>query len=228
MKSEKPIKDWSEDERPREKLVQKGKEYLSTAELLAILIGSGSREESALSLAQRILQDSGGLGELGSKSLDFFRQFKGMGLAKSVSLVAAMELGRRKLMTPVSSRAVISSSSDAYNLLGPFLADLGHEEFWIACLNRRNQILSKERISAGGISATVVDPKIIFNRSLLRSASSIILFHNHPSGNLSPSKEDIQLTRKVVEAGKLLEVKVLDHLIVGNGYYLSFADEGMI
>lgn len=224
----KSIKYWAEEDRPREKLIRKGKESLSSAELLAILLGSGSRKESALALAKRILSNGDGLGHLARQEWNYFTLYNGIGQAKAATIAAALELGRRRAVEPAMTKAQVSSSREAYDLLGPVLSDLKHEEFWISCLNRRNQLLSNERISSGGISATVVDPKIIFNKTLMKSASSIVLYHNHPSGGTKPSHEDLKLTRKIVEAGKLLEISVLDHLIIGNGGYLSFADEGLI
>lgn len=222
------IKSWASEDRPREKMLLKGKDALSPTELMAILIGSGTRSESAFSLAQRILAASGGLHELGGKPLEFFTRFKGMGSAKAVRVLAALELGRRRALTSPVKKAIISSSQDAYRLIGPVLADLGHEEFWIACLNRRNQHLSNIRVSSGGLSSTIVDPKIIFNKALAVSASSIILFHNHPSGNTRPSQEDLRLTEKLCKAGNLLDIKVLDHLIIAHEQYYSFTDEGLI
>ena len=221
------IKSWSFQDQPREKLVMKGKQVLSDSELLAIIIGSGSAEDTALGLAKKILSNRGSLDALGRMSLDELTQFKGIGTAKASIIMASMELGRRRQISPIHVKAKIKSSKDAFNLLGPILSDLAVEEFWIACLNRANSILSKEKISSGGIHGTVVDPKVIYAKALSKGASSIILFHNHPSGNLVPSREDLSITKKLKEAGLLLDINVLDHLIIGNGSYFSFMDEGI-
>jgi DNA repair protein RadC len=225
-----PIKSWAEEDRPREKMLLRGKQNLSDAELLAILLGSGSRDESALSLAQRILSHAGNdLHELGKYSIrDMIARFKGVGEAKAVAIIAALELGRRRQLTDIKDRPKVSSSQDAYHALAPLIADLPHEEFWILLLNRANRIIGREIISAGGTAGTVVDPKIIFRRALDGKASAILLCHNHPSGNLQPSQADISLTRKLRLAGETIDIAVLDHLIVSEKGYYSFADEGMM
>lgn len=222
------IKEWSEDDRPREKLLLKGHTSLSTAELIAIIMGSGSKTISAVSLSKNILAAAPGLDELARKPLEFFTSFKGIGTAKAVAIIAALELGRRRQMLSAASKPKITSSSKAFDLLGPLLSDLPHEEFWIVSLNRANQVISKDRISTGGISGTVVDPKLVFTLALRKMASSILLFHNHPSGQLIPSNADIQLTTKLVNAGAVLDIKVQDHLIIGNQKYFSFVDDGLI
>ncbi len=222
------IKDWAEEDRPREKMLLKGKSSLSDAELVAILIGSGSREESAVSLAKRILSDSETLDDLGRKPLDFLMSYKGIGSAKAITIAAALELGRRRQLTRGDQKLKITSSKDAYDLLGPLLSDLKQEEFWIACLNNANQVINKEKISIGGISSTVVDAKIVFAQALRNGASSIILYHNHPSGQLKPSQADQRLTEKLVSAGQVLDIKVQDHLIIGHTGYFSFLDEGLM
>lgn len=223
------IKAWAEEDRPREKLLLKGKNALSDAELLAILLGSGSREETAVGLAQRILnaQDNN-LDELGKRSLDNLMEFKGIGEAKAITIVAALELGRRRQLSDVKERPQIRSSQDAYNVIAPMLMDLPHEEFWILLLNRANRVLQREQISLGGTAGTVVDAKIIFRKALAGQASSIILAHNHPSGSRKPSQQDVEVTRKLKQAGETLDISVLDHLIVADKGYYSFADEGVL
>lgn len=207
-------------------MLLKGKEALSDAELIAILLGSGSRDESAVDLSKRILNQCQNLNELGRKSLDFFMSFKGVGEAKAITMAAALELGRRRQLSTVQARPRIRSSRAAYEVLGPVLADLPHEEFWIACLNRKNEVVSTHKISSGGIDSTIVDPKIVFSTALRHSATSIVLYHNHPSGAPQPSEKDLRLTKKLSLAGKHLDIGVLDHIIVGNGAYYSFLDEG--
>ncbi len=223
------IKTWAEEDRPREKLLLKGRQALSDAELLAILLGSGSREESAVGLARRILQAVElDLNELGKQSIVDLQQFRGIGEAKAITVLAALELGRRRQLSPLRERPQIRSSKDAYVAIAGTLMDLPHEEFWILCLNRANRVLQREQISTGGTAGTVVDAKVVFRKALEARASSIILSHNHPSGNLHPSQADLELTRKLVAAGKQLDLPVLDHLIVAEGGYYSFADEGAL
>ncbi len=227
--SKKSIKQWAEEDRPREKLMLKGKASLSNAEILAILIGSGNREETAVELAQRILDDSSNnLNTLSLRNLNDLVGFKGIGEAKAINIIAALELGRRRRSSEALKQNTISSSKDAFEYLYADLADQSFEEFWIILLKRNNQIISKKRISEGGIAGTVADPKKIFKLALEAKASSIILSHNHPSGNLKPSQQDKQLTHKLVQAGKTLEISVLDHLIFGNDQYFSFADENIL
>jgi DNA repair protein RadC len=199
------------------------------AELIAILIGSGSRDESALDLAKRILSSvDHDLSALAIMSPEELCSFKGIGQAKAISIAAALELGRRRRGGPVKQKAVISSSQMAFELIAPQLIDLPHEEFWIMLLNRANRMIEIKNVSKGGVSGTVADAKLIFKAALSKLASSIILFHNHPSGNLKPSRADLQLTDKLVKGGKNLDIAVLDHLIIGNNSYFSFADEGLI
>ena len=224
-----PIKTWAEDDRPREKLLRKGKRSLTDAELMAILIGSGSRNESAVELSKRILtQAKHNLNELGKLSVNELMKFKGIGEAKAITIVAALELGLRRQATDVLSKDKIAGSQDVYQVLKPILADLPHEEFWVIYLNHANKVITNEQISLGGIAGTVADIKIIFKKALDLLATSVILSHNHPSGNLKPSKADLTLTKKVKDAGDLLEISVLDHVIITDGGYFSFADEGMI
>jgi DNA repair protein RadC len=223
------IKSWAEEDRPREKLCLKGKHSLADAELIAILLGSGTAEESAVELSRRILAGAGNnLQELGRLTVADLMQYKGIGEAKAVTIVAAMELGRRRRDTPALQRQRIVTSRDAAAILQPLLADLAHEEFWLLFLNRNNVLLGQHALSSGGMTGTVVDPKMIFRAALESKATSVILCHNHPSGNLKPSDEDIRLTRKLSEAGRLMEIQVIDHLIVSQHGFYSFADEGLL
>ncbi len=224
-----PIKQWSEDDRPREKLLLKGRAALSNAELIALLLGSGTRNESAVDLAKRILDQSGhNLAELSRYQLSDLCKFKGIGLAKGVTIIAALELGNRKRGQDALVREKVAGSRDVYELFHGDLADAQYESFWILLLNRANRVIRKVNISEGGISGTVADPKKIFKMALEHNASSVILCHNHPSGNNQPSEADIRLTRKLKDAGLMLDMPVLDHLIIGGESYFSFADEGMI
>jgi DNA repair protein RadC len=223
------IKSWAEEDRPREKLLLKGKHVLSDAELIAILISSGNAEETAVELSKRILGDlKNNLNELGRMSVSDLTKYKGIGEAKAISIIAAIELGRRRKDSDNIKRDQIITSKDAADILQPMLADNLHEEFWILFLNRANFVTGKQQVSTGGMSGTVVDPKIIFRMALEQKAVSIILCHNHPSGNNKPSQEDIKLTKKLSEAGKSLEISVLDHLIVSQNGFFSFADEGLM
>lgn len=224
-----PIKAWAEDDRPREKMVSKGRQQLTDAELLAILIGSGTRAESAFGLAQRILRSvDNDLHALGKCELNDLTKFKGVGQAKALSIAAALELGRRRHLTEVRHRPQVRGSRDAFQLLSGLLEDLAHEEFWVLLLNRANRVIGREQISSGGTAGTVVDSKMVFRKALEYRASSIILSHNHPSGQLQPSQADIDLTRKLKEGGALLDIHILDHLIVGERSFYSFADEGVL
>ena len=219
------IKSWSSDDRPREKLIEKGGGILSDAELLAILLGSGSRNESAVGLAKRILNYvQNNLTELGRLGVEDLKQFNGVGDAKAVILCSAFELARRR-KSEVVERVKITSAMDAFKEIAPYVSDLSHEEFWVLYLNRANIVLRKERVSSGGVSGTVVDNKIILKKALLNLASSIILVHNHPSGNLNPSIQDKKVTQKMKLACQLLEINLLDHLIIAGNSYYSFADE---
>lgn len=223
------IKAWAEEDRPREKLLAHGRRALSDAELIAILIGSGSRSETAVELSKRILLSlQNDLDKLGTLSVAELSKFKGIGEAKAISIIAALELGRRRKDSGVKAITKITSSKDIFELLHPDFADLDHEQFWIVLLNRASKVIGKQLISKGGQNGTVADPKIIFKIALESNAPSIILAHNHPSGNLKPSQADINLTQKLCSAGSTLDISVLDHLIFSNSRYLSFADEGMI
>lgn len=224
-----PIKSWSPDDRPREKLMLKGTGALSDAELLAILIGTGSGKSTALDLSKRILDCvEHRLPELAKLKPKDLTRIKGIGPAKAITIVAAMELGRRRKETDPVEKPKVGSSQEAYDLLCGDLIDLPHEEFWVLLLNRANRLIRKHRISEGGVSGTVADPKVIFKSALDHLASGIIVAHNHPSGNRTASQSDIDLTRKLKEAGKFLEIQLLDHLIVCGPKYFSFADEGML
>lgn len=231
MRDEKklPIKAWAKDDRPREKLLEKGKSALSDAELIAILIGSGNKDDSAVTVAQQLLhQSQNNLQTLAKKTITDLRQLKGIGEAKAISIIAALELGRRIKATTLVDKPQIKSSADAYTLLEDVFADLTHEEFWILLLNRANKVISRHCISKGGFTGTVADPKIIFKIALQHNACGMILFHNHPSNNLQPSNADKKLTEQLHHAGKLLEIPVLDHLITGENNYFSFADMGWL
>jgi len=223
------IKNWSEEDQPREKLMSKGRQVLSDAELIAILIGSGNREESAIELSKRILKESqNNLNELAKFSLSDLLKFKGIGEAKAISILAALELGRRRKSEKLIDKVRVNSSKQAYEYIKAVLTDLPHEEFWIIILNRANKIICKQLIGRGGVSQTTADIKVIFKLAIDKLASAIILAHNHPSGNLSPSQSDLNLTKKVIEGAQLLDIKVLDHLIVGDGEYVSFNDKGLM
>lgn len=223
------IKSWAEEDRPREKLLSKGRHVLTDAELIAILIGSGTKKESAVELAKRILGHFGNnLNELAKLSVQDLVKFKGIGEAKAISIGAALELGRRRKEAATAKREKITSSKDIFDFFHAAFMDLAYEEFHVLLLNRSNYIIRKELISRGGIAGTVVDPKIIFKIALEHMACAIILCHNHPSGNLRPSNEDISLTKKLKEAGTLLEIPILDHIIISDSSYFSFADEGMM
>jgi|TARA_B110000879_G_scaffold70898_1_gene99003 DNA repair protein RadC len=230
MKSSKTsIKQWAEDDRPREKFILKGRSSLSDAELLAIILGSGSRNESAVELARRILDSaSNSLVELGKYNLSELQSFKGIGEAKSISIAAALEIGRRRRSQEINVKNKIASSNDAFELLHAELSDLNTEEFWIILMNRANKVIKKIRISSGGISGTVADSRVIFKAAIDNLASAIILAHNHPSGNLKPSQSDINLTKKMKESGNILDIPVLDHIIIAENSYFSFADEGLL
>lgn len=223
------IKLWAKADRPREKLLLQGRRHLTDAELVAILIGSGNKNESAVDLSKRILAFYGNdLDTLGRVSVKDLSGFRGIGEAKALSIVAALELGRRRKDLESADVVKVSSSRDAYQVLLPVFQDLNHEEFWVLLLNRANYIIGKQLISKGGLAGTVADPKIIFKMALEQGAANLILAHNHPSGNLKPSSQDLNITKKLVEAGKMLELYVLDHLIITNKMFYSFGDEGLI
>ncbi len=223
------IKHWARNDRPREKLLTGGSSSLSDTELIAILIGSGNREESAVELARRILGVfENSLNRLGKQTVKELMQFRGIGEARAVAITAALELGRRRKEEAVLEKPCVNSSRDAYTIMQPVMGDLMHEEFWILLLNRSNRLIEVLRTSQGGISGTVTDIRMILKNAILHSASSMVLCHNHPSGNLKPSKADMDITKKMTEAARLMDVKVLDHLIMADRNYFSFADEGLM
>jgi DNA repair protein RadC len=216
---------WAEGDRPREKMMNNGSQALSDSELFAILLGSGSRNESAVSLAQRLLSRfDNDLIALGRTDISELMTFRGIGEAKAITLMAALELGRRRQLAEGKPKKQLTSSHDVFLAIGPRLADLPHEEFWVLMLNRAQMLISMERISIGGISATVVDPRIVFRTALQNAATSIILVHNHPSGNLKPSQADLNITRQLFKAGEVLQIHVQDHVIVTDKGFYSLAD----
>lgn len=222
------IKNWAEDDKPREKLMLKGKTALSDAELVAILIGSGSRNESAVSLSKRILASvENNLNALGKLSLKQLIEFKGIGEAKAIAIVAALELGRRRRAEETVALQKITSSKAVFEIMQPIIGELQHEEFWVLYLNNSNKVLYKSQLSKGGITGTVVDVRLIFKTALEHNATSVILSHNHPSGKLQASDADKEITKKLKLAGEQLDVKVLDHIIITETGYLSFQDEGI-
>lgn len=224
------IKDWAEEDRPREKLLMKGVGALSDAELLAILIGSGNKDETAVELSQRILFSSANnLNNLGKMTIkELIRNFNGIGEAKAITIIAALELGKRRKLAEVVVQPQITSSKDVYNIFHPVLADLPHEEMWVLLLNRSNKILKKFQVSKGGISGTVVDIRLVMKEALDNLASGIILCHNHPSGMARPSGEDDTITLKLKEASRLLDIVLHDHIILCDGRYYSYQDEGRL
>lgn len=223
------IKSWAEDDRPREKMKLKGRSVLSDAELLAIVLGSGNRDLSAVDLAKLILNSvDNDLSKLSKLSISQLTGFKGVGDAKAISIMASMELARRKQDVGGKRPQKITSSSHVYSLLKHHFLDLIHEEFFVVFLDRANHVLKTEQISKGGLSGTVADGKIIFQKALEAKCSAVILAHNHPSGNLKPSEADLRLTRSLIEFGKYIDLQVLDHLIFSDNGYFSFADEGVL
>lgn len=223
------IKNWAMDDRPREKLLQKGRGSLSDAELLAILIGTGGRNESAVDLCKKILAKTGfSLNELGKFSLNQLMEFKGIGEAKALTIIAALELGRRRRSEEALEKKKITSSASVFEIMQPMIGELPHEEFWIIYLNNSNKVIDRSQLSKGGITGTLVDVRLALKKALELGATSIILAHNHPSGNLNPSSSDKQLTQKMKIAGESLDIKVLDHVIVTEKSYFSFADEGLL
>ena len=223
------IKSWAEEDRPREKLSGQGRRALTDAELIAILIGSGSRNETAVELSKRILHHyENDLNKLGKASISELSKFKGIGEAKAISIIAALEIGRRRNDSETKAVDTIGSSRDAYNIMRRHLVDLNHEEFWIILLGRSQKVLGRELISKGGLAATICDPKIIFHAALQHQASGIILVHNHPSGNLKPSQEDLTLTKKLIAAGRVLDISIFDHLIITDSGFTSLADADLM
>lgn len=223
------IKNWAQDDQPREKLRDKGKEMLSDAELVAILIGSGNRNESAVELCKRILaRTNNNLTGLGKLSIKQLTEFKGIGEAKAITIIAALELGRRRRGEEALQQNKIDSSQSVFELMQPIIGELGHEEFWILYLNNSNKVLHKNQLSKGGITGTLVDVRLVLKMALEVGAVGIILAHNHPSGTLKPSEADKHITQKLKKAGESLDIKILDHLIITENAYFSFADERML
>lgn len=223
------IKSWALDDRPREKLVAKGKQALSDAELIAILIGSGNRDESAVGLSKRILKSvEGNINSLAKLSLEKLIEFKGIGEAKAIGIITALELGKRRQLEIALEKPKITSSKNVFHLMQPIIGDIEHEEFWVLFLNNSNKVLAKTQISKGGLTATIVDVRLLFKRALELTSVGIIVCHNHPSGKLEPSNADKQITQKIKQAGVTLDIKLLDHLIVTQKSYFSFADEGIM
>lgn len=224
-----PITHWAVDDRPREKLLLKGNQSLSDAELLAILIGSGSRDESAVDLSKRIFaHNQNNLNKLAKLSISDLKKFKGIGEAKAISIVAALELGKRRRLEEALEIPKVTDSRTVYELLHPLIADLPHEEFWVLYLNHSNKVVDRWLASKGGITSTLVDVRLVLKKALEVSATGIILSHNHPSGKTEPSQQDKDLTRKMQSAAQILDIKVLDHLIITEKSYFSFADEGIL
>lgn len=223
------IKNWAEDDRPREKLLLKGKNTLSNAELIAILIGSGTPKESAVALAKRILTSvNENLHQIAKMEVAELTKFKGIGTAKAVSIITALELGRRQRLQEALELPKITNSNDIFNVMHPIIGELQHEEFWVVFLNNAHKITAKKQLSKGGLTATVVDVRLLFKYALQVSAVSIILCHNHPSGSLKPSNADMDITQKLINAGKTLDIKILDHLVITSTSYFSFADNNVL
>jgi DNA repair protein RadC len=223
------IKEWAVEDRPREKLLANGSRSLSDAELIAILIGSGNISETAVELGRRILNSvNNNLNDLSRKGIDYLKTFNGIGEAKAVSIVAALELGKRRKEAEVFVKKKITCSRDGADFFMPLLGDLNHEEFWVLLLDRSNKIIDHFMISQGGISGTIIDVRIILKNALEKHSSSLILCHNHPSGTMEASDADLKITRKIKQAAELMDISVLDHLIIGQNRYLSLADEGML
>lgn len=223
------IKNWNQDDQPREKLLYKGKSALSDAELVAILIGSGNREESAVALCKRILASAdNNLSELGKLTIKQLMAFKGIGEAKAITIAAALELGRRRRGGEALEKKKITSSASVFELMQPIIGELEHEEFWIIYLNNSNKVIHKNQLSKGGITGTLVDVRLVLKNALETGATALILVHNHPSGTLKPSEADKQITQKLKSAALSLDIKVLDHLIITEKDYFSFADESLL
>ncbi|MFT5749142.1 MAG: DNA repair protein RadC [Ancylomarina sp.] len=223
------IKNWALEDRPREKMMYKGSKSLSTAELIAIIIGSGNRNQSAVEVAKMLLaENNSDLNELAKKSIQDLMKTPGIGSAKAIGIIAALELGSRQKAFESKQKLKITSSMDAYERLYPYVENLNREEFWVIYLNRGNKILEIKNVSVGGITGTVFDMRLVFKDAILLESTNIILCHNHPSGNLTPSEADKNLTNKTKEAGKLMSIEVLDHLIIADQGFYSFADEGLL
>jgi len=223
------ITDWAVEDRPREKLYQKGTSSLSDAELLAILIGSGTKKRSAVDLGRELLQmANNNLNSLGKLSISDLTKIHGIGNARAITIAAALELGRRRKLAELPEVLQIKCSKDVFDLLSPLLSDLAHEEFWILFLNRSNKVINRMKLSQGGISGTVTDVRLVMKKAIEYLASGIIVCHNHPSGNLNPSESDSAITKKIKEAGNIMDIQLLDHLIISEKDYYSFADNGLL
>ena len=228
LKENIPITAWAEDDRPREKMLRKGAQSLSDAELLAILIGSGNRDESAVELSRRIMREcKDNINELAQLSIaDLCKRFKGIGEAKAITIMAALEIGKRRKTSEILERKKITSSLDLFNLFEPQLVDLPHEEFWIGLLNGANKVIEIKRLTQGGSRQTVVDIPMLLKMALEKSAQALVVAHNHPSGQNRPSHEDEQITRRIKAGCEAIGITLLDHIIIARGAYYSFADEG--
>ena len=223
------IKNWATEDRPREKMLEKGREALSDAELIAILIGSGNNNESAVDLSRRILKDvDDNLIQLSQLSINDLMIYNGIGEAKAVSIAAALELGRRRRFAEVARQTIVKNSKDAFEYFYMHISDIEHEQLWVMLLNPANKVIKMTKVSDGGVNGTTADPKRIFKMALENNATALMLCHNHPSGNVLPSDSDKALTRNIVNGGKILEIKILDHIIVGIDKYFSFADSGLL
>lgn len=223
------INRWAAEDRPREKMMQKGAEALSDAELLAILVGSGNTEESAVALMQRVMASSGNnLNNLAKWELNDFSKFKGMGPAKSVTIMAALELGKRRMLQAQTERLVVQTSRHIYDLFHPLMCDLPHEELWVLLLNQACRVIAKVRVSRGGIDQTTADVRSILREALLQRATCMALVHNHPSGKPQPGREDMRLTETARKAAEVMNIRLIDHVIITDGAYYSFADEGQL
>ncbi len=223
------ITSWAIDDRPREKLVLKGRDALSAAELVAILIGSGNRDETAVGLSQRILETvQYNLNKLAKLSVAELQQFKGIGEAKAVSIITALELGKRRQFEEKGVKVKVNNSTTIFKLMQPVFSGLEHEEFWCVYLNNANTVVGKQQLSKGGLTATMVDVRLLYKRALELLAVGIIVCHNHPSGTLQPSTSDRELTQKISAAGAILDIKLLDHVILAENAYFSFADDGIL
>jgi len=223
------IKTWAIEDRPREKLLTKGINSLSNAELISILIRAGSKNESAVELSKKILINANNnLNQLGKLSVNDLKKYKGIGEAKAISIIAALELGKRRKVEEVVNKQKISNSNDIFDIYKSLLGDLQHEEFWVLYLNNAHKIIDNQKLSEGGITATTIDIRLLLKTALEKLATAIILCHNHPSGNINPSNDDINITKKIKESAKIMDIKLLDHIIVTDNNYYSFADEGIL
>jgi len=229
MLEKKSLKYWSDDDKPREKMINKGASSLSDSELIAILINSGNKNQTAVELSREIyLDNKSNLNELAKLSINDLKKYNGIGEAKAISIIAALELGRRRNMAEVFKRNIITKSRDVFDIMSPILSDISHEQFWTLFLANSGKVLRKEKMFQGGITNTIVDSRIIFKVAIDYQAVSIILCHNHPSGNLTPSEADKKITKQIIDSGKILNIKVLDHIIIGENKFFSFADKGLI